>query len=280
MVNYLISNMMFSRFWILATLALPLSIFGQNFSGIFQPSDAELRYTNTEGWSEFEQMQTEYAGEGYRLIDLESVRGEGGGDRTFYGIFSKSSLQDSIGKYLGWTDFVRAKRQMASAGWMIVDVHGYALNERDYQYIGVWVKDDTPHKIAKLTTREGLDKRIEAMGRRRFKLKRVSVIESPNGEPTFVALFHYSPVYEYNFAYYSDDSDDFKREYNERYQSNTRLIDFASFFDEGKTWYLGVFQSADYEGDFRRSDTKPELDATREEVKSERGLAMLNLNVW
>ncbi|MEM8584560.1 MAG: hypothetical protein AAGF87_09840, partial [Bacteroidota bacterium] len=61
---------------------------------------------------------------------------------------------------------------------------------------------------------------------------------------------------------------------------NTRLIDFASFFDEGKTWYLGVFQAANYEGDFRRSDTKPELDATREEVKNESGLAMLNLNVW
>ncbi|MEM6395669.1 MAG: hypothetical protein AAF741_04925 [Bacteroidota bacterium] len=271
---------MFLRFIALIFCAFPILLTAQNFSGIFQPSEADLKYTNTRGWDAFESSQASYASQGYRLIDLESVRSQDGGDRTFYGIFSQSSLQDSIGRYLGWADFVRAKRQMASNGWMIVDVHGYALNERDYQYIGVWVKDETPHKIAKLTTREGLDKRIDAMGKRRYKLKRVSVIESPSGEPTFVALFHFSPVYEYNFVYYSDDSDDFKREYSERYQSNTRLIDFASFFDESKTWYLGVFQAADYEGDFRRSETKPELDATREDLKNERGLAMLNLNVW
>ncbi|MEM7573734.1 MAG: hypothetical protein AAF433_12565 [Bacteroidota bacterium] len=257
-----------------------ISLNAQQFGGIFQPTDAELDYTTSVGWEALVAEQQQQSTNGFRMIDLESVRSTNGGERTFYAIFTESSLQDSVGTFLGWPEFVKAKRQMYSAGWMIVDVHGYALNESDTQYIGVWVKDDNPHKIARLSTREGLDNRIRAMGRQRFKLKRVHVINSPSGEPEFIALFHYSPVYEYNFVYYSDDAEDFRREYQERYQSNTRLIDFASFFDEGKTWQLGIFQAADYDVDFRRSSTKSELDSTTMALNNESGLSLLNLNIW
>ena len=78
-----------------------ISSHAQNFGGIYQPTDAELDYTTSEGWEALMAEHDQQMADGFRLIDLESVRSATGGDRTFYGIFTKSSVQDSLGTFLG-----------------------------------------------------------------------------------------------------------------------------------------------------------------------------------
>ncbi len=251
----------------------------QGFSGIFQATEAEMRYRDTDGWQAFLADHEEQVAAGFRLIDLESKR-VGGDARQYYGIYTQSSLKDSVGMALGWRDFVKLKRLMASAEYLMVDVHAFALNESDFQYIGVWVKEDIPHKIARLTTREGLKKRIRDMGKRRYKLKRVHVINTPDGEPEYVALFHYSTVQEYNFLHYTEDIESFKQDLFERRLSNVRLVDYATFLENGERYHLGVYQSGTYEFEFRQEADKATLDVDAQKLKTDNGLSLLNLNVY
>lgn len=255
-------------------------LLGQSqYSGIFQPTEAKMEYAQVSGWDGLLSKSKDMNSKGFRLIDVESSQ-VGGDERIYYGIFTESNLKDSLGIALGWRDFVKLKRKMAANDYTMIDVHAFALNESDTKYIGVWVEDGTDHKIAKMTSRSGLDRRIQEMGRRRYKLKRVHVLSTPDGEPEYVALFHYSPVQEYNFLHYSESMEDFMKEFNERIQSKTRLVDYASFWENGKKYHLGVYQNGDYDYRFIHQADKIHLDAEGEKLKSSKGLSLLNMNVY
>lgn len=249
------------------------------FSGIFQPTEANMEYTQVSGFTSLVAKSEEMNAKGFRLIDVESSQ-VGGDERIYYGIYTESNLKDSLGIALGWREFVKLKRQMAAKDYTMVDVHAFALNESDTKYIGVWVEDGTDHKIAKLTSRSGLDRRIQEMGRRRYKLKRVHVLSTPDGEPEYVALFHYSPVQEYNFLHYSENMEDFMQEFNERAASKTRLVDYASFWENGKKYHLGVYQKGDYDYRFIHQADKSHLDSEGDKLKDNKGLSLLNMNVY
>ncbi|PHI18826.1 hypothetical protein CEQ90_15860 [Lewinellaceae bacterium SD302] len=253
---------------------------GQNqYSGIYQPTEAQMDYREAKGWEAFLTDNESMNAKGYRLIDVESSQ-VGGDERIYYGVYTESSLKDSLGISLGWEDFVAMKRKMAAAEYTMVDVHAFALNEFDTKYIGVWVDEENDHKIAKMTSREGLDRRIKNMGRARYKLKRVHVLSTPDGEPEYIALFHYSPVQEYNFLHYTESMEDFMREFNERIISKTRLVDYATFWENGKKYHLGVYQNGDYDYRFLRNADKKVLDAEGDKLKEAKGLSLFNMNVY
>lgn len=266
-------------FLILFFLSLGQLAAQYQFSGIYQPTEAKMEYKEASGWEALLAVSQEMNAKGFRMIDIESSQ-IGGDERTYFAIFTESSLQDSVGIALGWRDFVKLKRKMASAEYSMIDVHAFALNESDTKYIGVWVKENTDHKVAKMTSRVGLDRRIQEMGRRRYKLKRVHVLSTPDGEPEYIALFHYSPVQEYNFLHYSEDMEDFMREFNERIESKTRLVDYATFWENGKKYHLGVYQKGDYDYRFLQQADKEHLETEGSKLKEEKGLSLLNMNVY
>lgn len=262
------------------TLLASVGLLAQTqFSGIYQPTEAKMAYEQARGWEALLTQSRQKNQSGYRLIDVESSQ-IGGDERVYYGIYTESNLRDSLGIALGWRDFVKLKRKMAAEEYTMVDVHAFALNESDTKYIGVWAKEDIDHKIAKMSSRAGLDRRIQDMGKRRYKLKRVHVLSTPDGEPEYIALFHYSPVQEYNFLHYSENMDEFMREFNERIKSKTRLVDYATFWENGKKYHLGVYQNGDYDYRFLRNADKTALDAEGNKLKNERGLSLLNMNVY
>ncbi|MEL6273888.1 MAG: hypothetical protein AAFU03_02125 [Bacteroidota bacterium] len=267
----------FTLLFALLTTAYTLS--AQQFTGIYQPTEAEIVYSQATGWQAFLDDHKQQVQKGLRLIDLESSR-VGGDERIYYGIYTQSSLKDSVGMALGWRDFVKLKRLMAAKDFLMVDVHAFALNESDFQYLGVWVKEDIPHKIARLTSRQGLEKRIADMGKRRYKLKRVHVLSTPDGEPEYIALFHYSTVQEYNFLHYTESLEAFQKDLKERYVSNVRLVDYATFYEKGERYHLGVYQTGTYEDQFVQFDNKSGLEAEGKKLKADKGLSLLNLNVY
>lgn len=271
--------MMKSTFSVLLLFVVGLLAAQNQFSGIYQPTEAQMDYREAKGWKSFLADNEQMNAKGYRLIDIESSQ-VGGDERIYYGVYTESSYQDSVGMALGWAEFVALKRKMAAAEYTMVDVHAFALNEFDHKYIGVWVNQENDHKIAKLTSRAGLDRRIKNMGRARYKLKRVHVLSTPDGEPEYVALFHYSPVQEYNFLYYTEDMEDFMREFNERIISKTRLVDYATFWENGKKYHLGVYQKGDYDYRFLRNEDQAKMKAEGAKLKEEKGLSLFNMNVY
>lgn len=266
---------------ILTLLLLPFfaTLKSQTFSGIFEECEAELKYLEQTGWDAFLADHDQQVAQGFRLIDIESSR-VGGDERIYYGIYTESNLRDSVGMALNWSEFVALKRKMADEDYLMVDLHAFALNEVDRQYIGVWVKEELEHKIRSVSTRANLEKEIRSLGRRRYKLKRVHVVETPQGVPEYVALFHHSPAQEYNYLEFTTDRSDFARNMQERRDSGVNLIDYASFLEDGQRFYLGVYQKARYEYEFKIEENRPALEEVGSELKEKRGLHLVNLNVY
>ncbi len=254
--------------------------YAQQFSAIYQPSDAEVRVVIKQGWDNFLADHQAQQAAGFRLTDIETYK-EGGAERSFVGIYTESPLQDSVGVTDSWSGFIKLKRKMVKEGYTMVDIAAVVLNESDANFYGVWVKEATPtiHKVWLLDSRETIVKKTQDMAKSRFKIKRVHVLDVPNGEPSFVVLYHFSPVDRYNFLYFSDNLDDFQQEKKERKQSKVELIDFDRFREGNATQYVAIFQDGEYDSAFATDLPISDIEAKASTLKAERGLKLVNLSV-
>lgn len=231
---------------LLCTLTSFLSLTGQTYiSGIFQQTDAELEYVQGVSWDQFLAENKRLNAGGYRLVDIETSGISQ--DRTFWGIYSRSGLDDRIERAMSWADFIELKRKLAAEGYVLADVTGYAINEADFNYIGVWRKGDTQHKIWKLDSSDALKLRTDEMVRDKFFLVGVKVITSPAGVTQYLALYHHNPLPERNYVFVTSDPKVFNTDWLQRMKSNVRLIDYDRYEEKGTTYYLGVYQSGEYE---------------------------------
>jgi hypothetical protein len=252
----------------------------QKFSAIFQPSDAEVRYVTKLGWENFLADHDAQRAAGFRLTDIETYR-EGGEERSFVGLYTQSPLLDSVGMADSWAGFIVLKRKMVEEGYTMIDVAAVTLNEEDADFYGVWVKDPNPsiHKVWLLDSRKTIIKKTKEMASKRFKIKRVHVLDVPNGEPSFVVLYHFTPIQRFNFLYFANSLEEFNKEKKERELSKVELIDFDRFREGNKTQYVAIFQDGEYDSEFVTDQEIGVIDAKAATLKAERGLKLVNLSV-
>jgi hypothetical protein len=117
------------------------------------------------------------------------------------------------------------------------------------------------------------------MAKARFKIKRVHVLDVPNGEPSFVVLYHFSPVDRFNFLYFADTVEEFQTEYEERKRSKVELIDFDRFREGNNTRYVAIFQDGAYDSAFATDLPIDQINAKADSLASARGLKLVNLSV-
>lgn len=261
-------------------IAFSVTLGAQQFSAIYQPSDADIRQVTIAGWESFLSEHQRQNAAGYRLTDLETYK-QGGDERKYVGIYSESPLEDHIEKASSWAGFIKLKRAKVKEGYTMIDVAAVVLNESDYDFYGVWVKEANPtiHKVWLLDSRETILKRTRAMAKDRFKIKRVFVLNIPNGEPSFVVLYHFSPVNRFNFLYFANTLEEFSQEYQERKKSKVELIDFDRFREGNKTQYVAVFQDGEYDSAFLSGKSIEEITAEAKKLTDSRGLKLVNLSV-
>lgn len=246
-------------------------------SGVFQASEAAMVYEHGLKWPAFQHKNDSLNQNGYRLFDLETYKGSG--DRTFWGIWIKSDLPAVVESVYGWTSFVEKKRAMTSDSFLLTKVTAYAVSDKEQYYIGVWMKEDTPHKVWKLDSREGLAQKTEEMARQDFFIRNVEVFSSPNKTLIFLALFHKGKVTTpRNYVYTSDDLKVFKTNVLQRQKSGFRLVDFESFEEKGTRWYLGVFEKGDYETVLLEGQETPDFNG-RWEILEEQGLRLMDIEL-
>lgn len=252
----------------------------QEFSAIYQPSDAEVKQITSAGWEGFLSEHARQNAAGFRLSDLETYR-QGGDERKFVGLYTESPLQDSVGKADSWAGFIKLKRAMVKRGYTMVDIAGVVLNESDTDFYGVWVKEANPtiHKVWLLDSEETILKRTRAMARDRFKIKRVHVLNVPNGEPSFVVLYHFSPIDRFNFLFFAENLEEFNKELQERKSSKVQLIDFDRFRSGQNIKYVAIFQDGAYDSEFLTAKPMVEVEGSAAELKASRGLKIVNLSV-
>lgn len=252
----------------------------QQFSGIYQPSDAEVRVITKLGWEAFLADHASQQAAGFRLTDIETYK-EGGDERSYVGIYTESPLRDSVGVADSWAKFIKLKRKMVKSGYTMVDVAAVTLNESDANFYGVWVKEAQPsiHKVWLLDSRETILKKTRDMAKERFKIKRVHVLDVPNGEPSFVVLYHFSPVDRFNFLSFADSLEDIQKERDERKLSKVQLIDFDRFREGNTTQYVAIFQDGEYDSEFVSAVPIEIIGGTADTLQAQRGLKLVNLSV-
>lgn len=267
-------------FCVLLFFTLHLTLAAQTFSAIYQPSDKKVRTVEQIGWEAFLTEHERQNAEGYRLTDLETYR-KGGDERRYLGIYTESPLPDSVGRASSWAEFIRLKRKMAKAEYTMIDVAAVVHNESDYDFYGIWVKEANPtiHKVWLLDSRETILKRTRAMARDRFKIKRVHVLDVPNGEPSFVVLYHFSPINRFNFLYFADTAEEFAKEMAERKGSKVELIDYDQFREGNTVQYVAIFQDGDYDSDFLPDSSLTAIRDKERTLDHTRGLRIVNLSV-
>lgn len=250
----------------------------RTLAGIFQPTDAEMQHLTSRSWEAFQQQHTSQNAAGFRLLDLETSWEAG--ERTFHGLYTHSPLEDAVERIEGWDNFIATKRQRVKDGYTMIDVAAVANNESDYDFYGVWVKQDPEivHKVWFLNV-EDVVEHTNNMAQDRFKIKRVHVLPVPNGEPRFIVLYHFSAIDRYNFLYITENWAEFQQEIWERKKSKVELIDYARYRQGDKTMYLGVFQDGEYESDFLHNVQQGEMKAKADSVEAELGLKLVNISV-
>ena len=266
---------------LLLSALLPALLTAQEVSAIFHHSDTEVRQVDETGWEAFRAAHARLNGEGYRLTDLETYR-EGAEDRRYLGVYTKSPLADHVERRSSWSEFIKLKREMAKKEFTMIDVAAVVNNESDYDFYGVWVKEDNPtiHKVWFLDSRKTMLDRTRAMAKDRFKIKRIHVLNVPTGEPAFVVLYHFSPVNRYNFIFFADTPEQFAAEVAERVRSKVQIIDYARFRYGDRDQYVGIFQDGDYDAEFLTPTALETLAAQADSLAGTRGLRLVNLSVY
>ncbi len=263
-----------NNYLLLVLLTLSLQVNAQRLSGIFQPSDAEYEYAEDLEWDEFVAQHEAFASQQYRLINVETTGV--GDDRRYWGIFTQSTQQDTLVRTFGWADFVRAKRAMAAEGYLLTTVQGYSINEADAHFIGVWRREDTPHKIWKLDSEESLRQKTDEMAAQQYYIKDVEVLLTPSGAPSFLALYHYHPIPVRNYVFISQDEKSFTNDLWQRFQSKIRLVDYEQYNANTGSYFLGVYQPGSYEYQIVRNLDRSSFNGRWEQLEREN----LKLIAW
>lgn len=242
---------------------------------MFQYSEAEYEYTQAENWADVVAQKEKFAAAGYRIFDLNTSLQEG--ERSFSLIFVKSSIETEVQKLEGWTAFVKAKRAMAEKGFLLYDIEAYPLTNDDFLFIGLWMKEDKMHKVWKLDSVEGLKAKTDEMALKRFYIRDVDHIATPNGTSVYLAIYHKAlPTTPRAYVVEKVGEAAFKKDLLQREKSGFRVTDFCRY-KNGDDWsYLCVYQKGNYATKVLWGLEKFDFDGHWEQLEAE-GLKLVDI---
>ena len=215
---------------------------------------------------------------GFRLIDVEEHKMDG--TSLYWGIWEKDTIASEVHRADGWSEMVKLKRKMYKEGYKLDDVEAY-LNDIDHiVYLGVWAKIDEKHKIWKLDSWAGLEKKNKEMAKDYMILVDVEPFMDEDGTRKYLAVFHPGGFFETSHVYTSTDLKEFNLERLKRYKSGYRIIDFESYRVDGKEHYISVYHKGDYEESLRHNLNEASFKAHQKNYLETEGLQLIDIEVF
>lgn len=215
------------------------------YSGVLHQTEAELSFYEAQSWDSLLITEKKMTTAGYRLMELETALK--GPDRYYWSIWVKSDLGHKMERINGWKSFIEQKRAKVTEGYVMGEVEGIALTDTEQQFYGVWYKGDTPHKVWRLDSQEGIQKKTVEMAAANFYLVDLDVFETPANTVQYLALYHYGLVGQRAYIVVESDLKTFNTEILQRTKSGYRIIDFEKFRENDQVHYLAVFRKGDSE---------------------------------
>ena len=232
--------------FVLACLLVTTNLSAQfTYSGVLHQTEAELSFYEAQSWDSLLIIEKKMTAAGYRLMELETAKK--GADRYFWSIWVKSDLGHKLERIDGWKSFIEQKRAKVEEGYVMGEVEGVALTDKEQQFYGVWYKGDTPHKVWRLDSREGIQKKTDEMAAANFYLVDLDVFETPANTVQYLALYHYGLVGQRAYIVVEKDLKLFNTEILQRTKSGYRIIDFEKYVENEEVYYLAVFRKGDSE---------------------------------
>lgn len=264
---------------ILLTLFLGLSYFvsaQQIFSGVFHQTEAQMIYADKLPEDALEEKVEEWNKTGFRPVDIESKLIDG--TRYYWLIGTKSDLKSQLKIVTGWRDFVKLKRAMVKANFVITDVEAFALNEIDHHYVGIWHQGDTKHKIWKLDSEAGVKKKTAEMGEDNYYPVNIEVFQTPAKTPVYLVTYYYGPVSSRTYIFATDNSKAFNTDLLQRTKSGYRLIEYERYELKEQPHFLTIYRRGDYESKLIRDLDRTEFDGLWE-LQEKEGLYLVNVHI-
>lgn len=261
---------------LLSCLSSSLLVAQFTYSGVLHQTEAELLYAEEQTWDSLLHTETQMVAKGFRLMDLETAKENG--NRSFWSIWVKSELGQRMEKVNGWATFIKAKRAQVKEGYVMAEVEGYALTEEEQQFVGVWHKGDTPHKVWRLDSQEGIMKKTQEMADLNFYLVDLDVFQTPSGTAQYLALYHYGAVGKKAYIVVEKDLKLFNTELLRRTKSGYRIIDFEKYEENEQVFYLAVFRKGLYEAVLLRDLDKDGFDG-RLDMSEQNRFQLIDLEV-
>lgn len=232
------------------------------YSGIFLSNQDSSILAEKLNWQALSSQDKKLSASGFKLVDLEVVHEKNQEDQ-FYGLWQRDTTATMSFKVPGWDSLVQAKRKMAKQGYVMTDIEAYAGKDKRNHFYCVWEKKKIWHKVWKLDTWEGLVKKNKEMVQQFLYLRDIEAIQTPNEGTKFLAIFHEGDRErkQRTHVFASADLEAFNTDQWQRKTSGYHMIDFESYQEDDKTFYIGVYQKIrDQKHVLRQNFSKTDFD--------------------
>lgn len=246
------------------------------FSGVFHQTEAKMIYAGHLSWEEMEARLASWKKDGYRPTEIESKVVDN--QRRYWLIGTKSDRGAQLRQVTGWGEFVKLKREMADADFVLADIEAYALNEVDYHFVGIWHEGKTNHKIWKLDSMEGIEKKTREMGSDNYYPIHIEAVQTPSKTTTFLVIYHQAPVSARTHIFATSDIKAFNTDLLQRTKSGYRMIDYEKYSDGSQDNYICIYRRGDFDIRFVRDLDRSEFDGLWE-LQEKEGLFLVNMEV-
>jgi hypothetical protein len=219
-----------------------LSSARQSFSGLFDQSSATHVYLYDISWEELRNRHQKLSLDGFELLDVEAATNNG--KTGFWAIWRESGQTSRLERAANWDELLRLRRELAAQGWRLNDVESYRDHQGKTFFLGLWLADKAESRIIKAESWESLIKHTDLLANEYFFLTDVEAMNAGQGELHFLAVFRKAPPTERAFLALYDDQAAFQKNRLQRQKSGYPLIDYETFEQDDKEYYLGLYKKA------------------------------------
>lgn len=240
----------------------------QAFSGVFHQIKDSVQLVKDLNWEAFQQKNTALKSDGFQLIDIESTEDEG--KRSYHGLWRADTTASVIHPVPGWDSLVQMKRKMVKKGYLMTDIEAYPGEDGRFHFLCVWRAEKTWHKVWKLDSWEGVQKKNKEMVDKYLYLRDVEAVEGGTDGTKFLVIYHQGDRERKGWAhtFKTNDLKTFTTDLIRRQKSGYRMIDFETYTLDDKPVYLAVYRKGSNEDAWRQNLDGESFDAHAKVLKS------------
>lgn len=211
--------------------------FGGKFTGVFRKNANKTKIWIGANWKHFNEKRAEFAGIGYKLMDVETYLHNG--KRLYDGVWEKTTKGSAFYQFSSWTAFTKKHKDLVGDGYRLIDIETFKSTSGKRYYIGVFRKGTGKYGLYKHKNWSAFTSKWNDLSKDGFRLLDVETYQS-NGQTYYLSVYRGGTG---AYALFQTSSwTKFKEIKSNQTAKNRRMIDFERFKVGNSFRYLGVWR--------------------------------------